>query len=1456
MTWMFGAAIAQPGHTLRLRTGDLLLPANAQAFAGDFHPSKEQLFQGRYHLLIQFQAIPDPVAQAGIARLGVKLLDYLPDHAYLASVPEGVSLTALNAYGVRAYAHPGAEFQLSKALYTQQYPAHAMRGEEIALVVMPYRDIARADILPALQARFRVIEEGHHGRTVQVQLAPGQLPALLALPFVQYVEPVAPASTPDDVRGRSLHRSNAINTQYGAGRHYDGTGVTVGLADDGNIGPHIDYTGRLTDYATANTGNHGDMTAGIFFGAGNRNPDIVGHASGAYMHYWDIGTYEHIVDAVAHYNTLGVTLTSTSYSQGQGGVYTTDSEFIDDQIYNQPWLEHVFSAGNAGTSDHGYGAGAGWANITGGYKAAKSVITCGNLNNVDVLEGSSSRGPADDGRIKPDICANGANQLSTDAPNGDQVGGGTSAASPSVAGCITQLYHAYKSLNGGNLPASGLIKASILNTAEDLGNPGPDYKHGWGRINSLRAVRVLEDNRYLTASVAQGASNTHTLNVPAGTSELRVMVYWTDYPGSPSAVKALVNDLDITVTNGTTFQPWVLNPAPNAGTLNANAVRGTDNLNNVEQVTISNPTAGTTTVTVSGTTVPFGPQNYWLVYEYVTPKVELTYPIGGEGVAPGDVQKIRWDAFGASGNFTLEYSTNDGSTWTTISSSVSANARTFDWTVPAQVTGLARVRVTAGALSDMSDAPFAIVGVPGNLAISYVCPDSIGLTWSSVSGATGYEVSHLGVRYMDSVAISGVTNAVVYGLNPSLSHWFSVSSLTANNGQGRRAIAIEHPGGVFNCLVPNDVALTSVLSPGGGVLPDCQTSATTAVVVRVTNTGTSSASNIPVHFSLNGGAAVNEVIAGPIAAGAAFNYTFTATANLATAGTYTLLAWTSMVGDGNQYNDSATTVSTVIPGNPVNLPVTQNFETFSLCATTINCEGENCNMSSGWLNFSNQGQDDIDWRTSEGSTPSTNTGPDVDHNPGTATGNYLYLEASGPCPGKTAILLSPCISLVGATSPQVTFWYHAYGADMGELHVDVLSEGVLYPDAIPAIVGNQGNQWRSASVNLTAYIGKVINLRFRGITGADFASDLAIDDVFFTEANSAPVVSFTATNTQPCIAAPIGLTDQSLNNPTSWAWTITPNTFSYVGGTSASSQNPQVSFSAAGPYTVTLTASNGFGSGTSTQTAYINVATAVVPTIIEDFTAFTPSGWSVVASGGTTWAQSASITGANGLPTTAAFMDNYTYNNPNAEDYLLTMSVDLSSATAASLTFDVAYVEYATTLVEGLRVDVTNDCGLTYVNTGYDKVGATLATAPLSTSAWAPTAAAEWRNETINLTPWVGQIIKIAFINTNDFGNNLYVDNVNIIATPNAIDPSLNAAWRIYPNPSSGQFTLEVDALPVGVCSLRVYDLAGRACFQQVLNGNGGFHRSQLDLHGMPAGVYTLELQSEGARQVRKLLIQ
>lgn len=1099
----FGSIYGKHAHDLLLKNERVSLPENANSFAKDFVPQAEHTWDGRYYLIVQFDHLPNQAEQDRLKSYDIRLLGYLPKHAYIVSFPMGFDLNLLLQLGARSFMEPDHRVKLSRDLYQLDIPEHARDGELVKLTVKPYKDVNPLIARQWLAQRYQMDEHNPNPRLIRVVGTPTELLGLLDIPFAQYIQITPPPPKKDDFEGRSLHRSNAINVDYGAGRHYDGSGVVIGLADDGPVGPHIDFTGRMTQLTTTGSGSHGDMTAGILCGAGNRDPWIQGHASGAYMYYWRISGYPQVIDAVNNYNNYGVIITSTSFSQGTGGVYDSSTEFIDEQIHDNPQLIHVFSAGNAGTSNHGYGAGAGWGNITGGRKAGKHVVACGNLNDSDVLENSSSRGPADDGRIKPDICANGAGQLSTAANNTTQTGGGTSAAAPSVAGCITQLYQAYKELNGGNEPESPLIKACVLNTAEDLGRPGPDFEHGWGRINALRAVRVLEDNTYTSDSIVQGQTKTHTFTVPSGTQEVRAMVYWLDVEGNPSAQFSLVNDLNMTLTNPSnqTFDPWILDYTPVASLLDNNAVRGRDSVNNMEQVTLTNPAAGTYTVTVNGYAVPQGPQKYYVVWETRTAGVELTYPIGGEGFDPSDNQKIRWDAHGPVGNFTLEYSTNNGTTWNTISSNINSSLRQYSWNVPNIVTGQALMRISNNGFSSQSHEPFTIIDRTTNITVDFACPDSIGLSWNSVSGAVGYEVTALGAEYMDSVTTVTGNSAVIYGFNPANTNWFSVAALAPNNGRGRRANAISHQG-VTNCSIGIDMSAGTITSPAASTSSLCSASGLTPVTIDINNDIGPSATNIPVSYSINGNTPVNEVIPGPIGSGQTLTYTFTQQANLGGTGTYNFAIWVDLPGDGNSWNDTAYVTTSV--GSVSSLPMEDDFEAYNTCGTSSDCGGTNCPLGMGWTNVQNGVEDDIDWRVDNGGTPSNGTGPDVDHKPGTSTGNYVYTEASNSCNAQAAHLVSPCIDLTGNIAPVFTFWYHMEGTSMGELHVDVNVNGVWTLDVVPSLSGSQGANWLMRTVDLTAYIGNFINIRIRGITGSSWSSDIALDDFSIRETSTLP----------------------------------------------------------------------------------------------------------------------------------------------------------------------------------------------------------------------------------------------------------------------------------------------------------------------------------------------------------------
>ncbi len=126
------------------------------------------------------------------------------------------------------------------------------------------------------------------------------------------------------------------------------------------------------------------------------------------------------------------------------------------------------------------------------------------------------------------------------------------------------------------------------------------------------------------------------------------------------------------------------------------------------------------------------------------------------------------------------------------------------------------------------------------------------------------------------------------------------------------------------------------------------------------------------------------------------------------------------------------------------------------------------------------------------------TGPIFDHTTFTTSGKYLYLEPTTDCFQAEARLVSPCLDLTSLNQATLSFWYHMYGADMGSLHVDVYANSIWTENIITPISGHQGNLWNQALVDLSQYYGQIINIRFRGITGNDEKSDMAIDDIELT----------------------------------------------------------------------------------------------------------------------------------------------------------------------------------------------------------------------------------------------------------------------------------------------------------------------------------------------------------------------
>ena len=1080
---------------VNFNTGSVIYQNNLSSYISS--AKKEKTIQNKYYKWVQFNTIPTQSQKQKMVELGMNFIEYVPKNTYLVSFPKNFNKTLLSNFNISSVNKIEDKNRITERATNSQIPEWAYEEGKVLIYLSFYNDLNfNFCIRKLVREEIEIKTKDVFTNNVLIRVEESKIHELLNNKSIRLIDLTPEPGKPEHDLSRNMHRSTSINTRYATGRKYDGTGVAVCINDDGIVGPHIDFTGRINQSGvTSNLGTHGDMTTGIVGGAGNINPTYVGMAPGASIYVRQYNSS--LPNTVTLHTTDSVQIFSSSYSNGCNAGYTSLARKVDQEIRQNPSLIQIFSAGNSNNNDCGYGAGNQWGNITGGHKQAKNVIACANLYTNTTLINSSSRGPAEDGRIKPDISSNGNGNISTAPNNAYLTGSGTSAAAPGVAGVMTQLYHAHRVLKGFN-PESALMKAIILNSAEDYGNVGPDFKYGWGRVNALRAVKTLENTNYFDATITQGNNNNHPIVIPANVKQVKIMVYWHDYEASTSASKALVNDLNSKITQGSsTYLPYLLDHTATTTALNTPATTGVDSINNVEQISILNPTAGTYALNVHGKSVPQGPQKYYVVYEFIKDEITLINPNGGEGHVPGETIRVFWDAYGNTGNFSLKYSTNKGATWNTISSSIPGANRYYDWAIPNNVTGKALVKLERGTAKDSSNHTFTIIGKPNNLQVIKMCPNYMEVSWTAVSGADQYQVFLLGNKYMDSVGRTLGTTFQIPITNPLSEKWFSVAAIKnkAEGNVGRRANAKYYAGGLFNCPQPIDAGISKVLSPSNS---SCNPSSTVQLQIIVNNYGTASLSSIPVKYQINGGAIVIGNVTASIPSLNNTNYTFTSGYTFSTGITYQIKVWTEMTGDVNNSNDTIS-ISYLHAANQ-NIPFNEDFDGFTNCSKANDCEVTVCGLTNSWTNLESGSEDDIDWRVNSGGTNSGGTGPSGDNTSG--SGKYLYIESSG-CYNKIAQVLSPCIHIGPSIGyPQLSFYYNMRGsAGMDSLTVDIFN-GTTWINGVYKTGGAQGSNWKRATVSLVPFSGNTIKIRFNGNTGGDYQTDIAIDDINISDAVS------------------------------------------------------------------------------------------------------------------------------------------------------------------------------------------------------------------------------------------------------------------------------------------------------------------------------------------------------------------
>lgn len=893
------------------------------------------LFGEQYFVLVQFSVLPSKDTQEKLKNAGMVLHHYLPEHTYLAAINRNFDFAAAKNYQVISINEVPAFYKINKAVFSYSPPAK--KEEEQALAVNYVEQAGKNMVLSSLRQKGAVIitEKFTAGNLILIQYNRSIIDAVAALPFVTSVDLQVIKDQPVNYDSRGAHAVSGLNSW--AGKNLNGKGVTIGIGDNADISTHIDFTGRLINRTPNTASYHGTHVAGTAAGGGIINPKHRGMASKATIvnqSFSDVILYA--PSYVADYNMIA---TNNSYHSAPFGCpgereYDGLSSYGDAQMMNYDELQHVFASGNdGGTTCAPYPASFG--TIKSGWQCGKNILTVGALNVAsNSIASYSGRGPTADGRIKPEITADGFAVLSTTPGNGYDLNYGTSMAAPGVTGALALMNERYRQTHAGNNPTSALMKAIACNTAEDLGNAGPDFTFGFGMMNTRRAVEAIDSNRYFTGTIANGANATHNITVPANTRRLKVMLYWNDPAAATNAATTLVNDIDMVLIEPslTLHRPLVLNSTPSS--VNNIAAEAPDHLNNVEQAVIENPAPGIYSAALNGYTIPSGTQDYVVTYEIIKNGVTVEYPFGGETWVPGETEVIRWSAFGSESNsFTIEYSVNNGNSWTVISNNVSATARLYNWVVPAVASNNALIRISRNntSLTGQSSFGFTILGQPV-VTVTNLCEGAVGLSWATVPGATSYDTYQLAGDSMQVRLNTGTNSSFITGLDKNKTYWFAVAP-KMNTVSGRRSVAVSARPNSGDCLFfifNNDLRVDSILEPNTArQFFANEANATRPVKVTIKNVSPNAVTG-PYNVSFSyGGTTITETANTTIDPGASTIFTFTGTYPVPPAGyNYNFKAWVRKTGDNNFLNDTAYKTVKYINNDAIaSLPLTENFET-------------------------------------------------------------------------------------------------------------------------------------------------------------------------------------------------------------------------------------------------------------------------------------------------------------------------------------------------------------------------------------------------------------------------------------------------------------------------------------------------------------------------------------------------
>ncbi|MBD1367403.1 S8 family peptidase [Mucilaginibacter sp. ZT4R22] len=607
----------------------------------------------------------------------------------------------------------------------------------------------------------KAVTVSSNGTTLTVKLPLKQLAALLENPNIIFAGLVRKAHTELAIDNIDLG-VNSISAITGIYPGINGGGINLSLKEDNYDESDIDLMGRSFDAApkSANLSGHANIMATLI--GGNGNSYIKGLGAAPAVRYTSSDFANLSPDSTPYFKNYHISVQNHSYGVGIENFYGIEAVAYDAQLYGQDSLVHVFSSGNIGTTTPAtgvYNGIANVANLSGTFKQAKNVLIVGGTGRTNIPEALSSSGPAYDGRVKPELVADGED--------------GTSGAAALVSGTVALLQQAYKK-QYQKLPSGALLKSALINAADDIGAPAVDFKTGYGRLNALEALRTLTEGRFKNGSISNKGQISYQITVPANCSLLKISLAWNDAPAVLNTPSALVNDLDLKVStpSGQALLPWVLSSYPALDSLTKPATRRRDTLNNTEQVTLQNPQAGVYTISVSGSRVTTNAQAFYLSYSARPSNAfEWTFPNVNAQLFAADDNYLHWQSTYGTTIGQLSVSYNHGLTWQPLAG-VNLADGFYKWTSPDLFTQ-AILKLTVNG-QEYTSHEFTL-SKPLTLNVGYNCTDGTLLHWNPQPGASGYTIYSIKDNILQPLTTS-IDTTIIIPAAMQTSKYFAVSA--------------------------------------------------------------------------------------------------------------------------------------------------------------------------------------------------------------------------------------------------------------------------------------------------------------------------------------------------------------------------------------------------------------------------------------------------------------------------------------------------------------------------------------------------------------------------------------------------------------------------------------------------------------------------------------------------------